>query len=248
MQNTSKPISTEENSVKPATEESLCRLERKFFISEWTGSEVESLIKLHPAVFSEIYGERFVNNLYFDTPDRRFYWNSLDGMPYRIKFRIRWYGELMGWVKSPTLELKIKQGAVGQKRSYSVIPFNVDHSLDRHQLQAVFRKSHLPDEVEEELAVLEPLFMNRFRRRYFQSADGVFRITVDTELEYYAIGFLGRILRKEWCCDRGTILELKYSVDKDSQADEITQHFPFRMTRNSKYVAGVERTESTLFR
>ena len=43
------------------------RYERKFFISQLTKFEVESMIRIHPAVFSEIYHKRFVNNIYFDT-------------------------------------------------------------------------------------------------------------------------------------------------------------------------------------
>ena len=37
------------------------RYERKFFISELTRQEVESIIRINPVMFSEIYHERFVN-------------------------------------------------------------------------------------------------------------------------------------------------------------------------------------------
>ena len=49
------------------------RYERKFLIQDATRSEVERSIKLHPALFSEIFHERSVNNIYFDSPE-----NGLD--------------------------------------------------------------------------------------------------------------------------------------------------------------------------
>ena len=43
------------------------RYERKFVIEGHYRAHVESMIKLHPAMFSEIFHERFVNNIYFDS-------------------------------------------------------------------------------------------------------------------------------------------------------------------------------------
>ena len=37
-----------------------------------------------------------------------------------------------------------------------------------------------------------------------------------------------------------TILELKYSIDNDDHAQIITNHFPFRLTKNSKYEVGID--------
>ena len=58
------------------------RYERKFFISELTKDEVESLVRLHPAWFSEIYNQRFVNNIYFDSLNLT---NYLDNYPVNFK-------------------------------------------------------------------------------------------------------------------------------------------------------------------
>jgi hypothetical protein len=38
-----------------------------------------------------------------------------------------------------------------------------------------------------------------------------------------------------------TILELKYSDKDDDEARYITNYFPFRMTKSSKYVSGIEK-------
>ena len=45
------------------------RFERKFLISQMSEPEIEAVVKSHPAMFSEIYHERHVNNIYFDSLD-----------------------------------------------------------------------------------------------------------------------------------------------------------------------------------
>jgi hypothetical protein len=34
---------------------------------------------------------------------------------------------------------------------------------------------------------------------------------------------------------------LKYGLEQEGQADRAASYFPFRVTRNSKYVQGIER-------
>ena len=43
------------------------------------------------------------------------------------------------------------------------------------------------------------------------------------------------------------ILELKYNYQDDDEAHIISSYFPFRMTKNSKYVSGVETLYHTDF-
>ena len=42
--------------------------------------------------------------------------------------------------------------------------------------------------------------------------------------------------------DQGLVIELKYEEQFDNQTDRITQYFPFRLTKSSKYVTGVDLT------
>jgi hypothetical protein len=39
--------------------------------------------------------------------------------------------------------------------------------------------------------------------------------------------------------DNKTVLEIKYNLEYDDQAPEITRQFPFRMEKNSKFVSGM---------
>ena len=85
------------------------RFERKFFITGTIGQSIESIVKLNTAMFSEIFSERLVNNIYFDSENLKNYYANIYGDMERKKIRIRWYGSLFDYVDKPVLELKIKK-------------------------------------------------------------------------------------------------------------------------------------------
>ena len=100
------------NTLLPAKNSELFRYERKFKISEIDRNYVETLVKYHPAMFSEIFHERIVNNIYFDTLNMDYYYDNKSGSSKRMKVRIRWYGNQFGLIEKPVLELKIKDGLI----------------------------------------------------------------------------------------------------------------------------------------
>jgi SPX domain protein involved in polyphosphate accumulation len=217
------------------------RFERKFFVSDLAKPEILSLIKLHPMMFSEIYHERFVNNIYFDSFDLENYFATVDGLGRRRKCRIRWYGDLLGRIERPVLELKIKEGFVGRKESHPLAPFSLDESYRFGTTVEVFKNSELPAKLKLDLISLQPTLLNRYRRRYFQSANRQYRITVDTDLEFYRLKPHSNTFLDKWIDRENVIVELKYANAKDPNADLISRHFPFRVTKSSKYIMGVER-------
>ncbi len=217
------------------------RFERKFFVSDLNKPEILSLIRLHPMMFSEIYHERFINNIYFDSFDLENYFSTVDGLGRRKKCRIRWYGDLLGPIERPVLELKIKEGFVGRKESYPLAPFLFDESYEFGATAEVFKKSDLPAKIKVELISLQPTLLNRYRRRYFQSADRQYRLTVDADLEFYRLKPHSNFFLEKWIDRENVIVELKYANAKDANADLISRYFPFRVTKSSKYITGVER-------
>ena len=81
--------------------------------------------------------------------------------------------------------------------------------------------------------------MNRYYREYYLSANKKYRITVDHEIEYnYASLFNLNYLKS--IKDNKIILELKYNVSNDVDIEIITNHFNFRLSKNSKYINGIE--------
>jgi hypothetical protein len=218
------------------------RYERKFFISALTKQEVESIVKLHPAMFSEIYQQRFVNNLYFDSFGMNSYFDNVNGSMSRVKFRIRWYDDLFGFVKKPVLELKIKNGLLGRKVSFPLNSFSIsEDNFDLDVILDAVKNSDVPDALKLKFSSLEPSLLNRYNRKYYLSADGNYRITIDAEMICYQVNAHNQSLSQKFLDKTNTVLELKYNQDKDYYADQITNYFPFRLTKSSKYVSGVEK-------
>jgi hypothetical protein len=213
------------------------RYERKFVTFEIDPAEALAVIRFHPAAFREAYPPRWVNNLYFDTPSLDHYQANVRGVANRVKCRIRWYGDALGPVARPTLELKRKRGLVGSKESHPLRPFELDTGFDA---RGVLEKSDLPAPLECDLASLCPILMNRYRRRYFLSGDGSYRLTLDSELAYRPIARAGGCFRARAVGDGRVIVELKFGLGGERGASRIANRFPFRLTRSSKYVLGVE--------
>lgn len=218
------------------------RYERKFFISELTIQEVESIIRINPVMFSEIYHERFVNNIYFDSVSMESFFDNIDGSVDKTKFRIRWYDELFGYIEKPVLELKIKNGLLGKKESYPLRPFKLNNNFNVQSITANMEKSIIPEIIKMELKSMKPVLLNRYSRKYFQSVNRDYRITVDTDIVFYRIGCRNNSFLKKITDNVNVVLELKYNQDMDDNASFITNHFPFRLTKNSKFVSGIEKT------
>ncbi|MDH3217315.1 MAG: polyphosphate polymerase domain-containing protein [Candidatus Krumholzibacteria bacterium] len=216
------------------------RYERKFFISSLSAREVEAIVRLHPAIFSEIYHERPVNNIYFDTHNLGSFVSNVEGSAQRLKVRIRWYGDTFGFVASPVLEFKIKSGFVGHKKSFALASFGLDQLFTCETARDCFNRSDLPDGVEFRVNSLDPTLLNSYRRRYFRSADRRYRITLDTDASFYRIGRKNNSFTSKLSDRINVILEVKYDEECDADADRITNHFPFRMTKSSKYVSGID--------
>lgn len=216
------------------------RYERKFIISELDKYEIESLVKLHPALFSEIHHERSVNNIYLDSIAMTNYHDNLDGKSKRIKIRIRWYGDLLGTIKHPVLEIKTKSGIVGSKISYPLDIILVNESLTIENIHKIFKESSIPDVLKLCLLDLKFSLLNCYKRKYFLSADKKFRITIDSDLRFLRLSPLSNTFSHVLVDNTNTILELKYEQEVNDYAERITNYFPFRMTKSSKYAAGVE--------
>ena len=72
------------------------------------------------------------------------------------------------------------------------------------------------------------------------SSDHKFRITVDNDLRFYRIKSLHNLFVDKIVDNFTFIIELKYDQANDNGAKFITNAFPFRLTKNSKYVGGYE--------
>ncbi len=218
------------------------RYERKFLITDYSAKEVEQMIKFHPSCFSEIFHQRAINNIYFDSLGFNNYYDNVEGSTERLKVRIRWYGNLLGKIEKPILELKIKKGLLGKKESYPLLPFELTNSFSREEIVKAISSTDFPIHIKDLMKSLQPTLLNCYTRKYFLSADKNFRITIDTALTYYRISYTGNTFLNKVVDNESSVLELKYNSGFENEAKQVGNSFPFALTKNSKYLQGIERS------
>jgi hypothetical protein len=217
------------------------RFERKFLPADLDIKTVLARVRRHPALFRETYPARMINNLYFDSADLRSYHEHVRGVGNRVKTRIRWYGPLRGAIARPVLERKLKRGLVSGKAGHPLPPLALNGCLPRRELAEALAAPSLPEMLRWQVRGLSPVIVNRYRRLYFVSANGHLRLTVDTDLEFFdARGVAGGLTPLPVSVPP-VILELKYAPEHAPEAADAASALPFRLTRCSKYVLGVER-------
>ncbi len=181
-----------------------------------------------------------MQSLYFDSMDLGSFEDNLAGIAGRRKARMRWYGDAIN-VRQARLEIKCKRHRLGLKFSY---PLELDAPLDSlpfPELSSCIRE-RLPDEAQILFGRMsEPVLTTRYRRRYFASADGRVRVTLDRKIQIFdqyefatLNGDLPAILPEI------SILEVKYPARIDSWVRESMEALPTRLSRFSKYTVGVQ--------
>lgn len=215
------------------------RFERKFYNENLPAWAMENIIKLHFALFSEIFHQRIVNNIYFDTENLDLFKANYNGHSQRYKIRIRWYGEMFGQIEHPVLEIKIRNGLLNRKESYPIKPFKLDQGFHKKiPILSIFN-SEVPIHIKRKIEACTPVLLNQYIRKYFLSFDKNFRITIDKEMKFYKIQRFENYFANQIANKMDSILELKYSPENDNLANRITNQFPFRLTKSSKYMVGM---------
>lgn len=218
------------------------RYETKFITSKLNLNEIINIIKSHPAIFEEVYLKRNVNNIYFDNSNLTSFIDNIEGEKDRKKVRIRWYGNLFGLNKNPALEIKFKTGQLGWKKRFKLNDFNLnrhDH-LNYKKIFNTLEKNKLLEKHKLDLHFLTPSLLNSYKRTYYLSYDKKYRITVDNDLLFYSINPINNFFNTFTDQER-VVIELKYDKSDADGASGITNFLPFRITKNSKYVVGIER-------
>ena len=207
------------------------RYERKYFINDLSINEVKILLKLNPFHFSEIFSTRHINNIYYDTKSYQCLEDNILGISKRFKVRLRWYGKSNENV-NPNLEIKIKKGLLGKKRTLSLEEITLNEINTKFPNLKKFSKSLNLD-----LSEFIPTLINSYTRTYYLSQDKKIRITIDSNQTF------GQIIRgvpiRRISDKSSIILELKYEKGNNNLATQVSQFFPFRLSKSSKYVRGL---------
>jgi SPX domain protein involved in polyphosphate accumulation len=222
------------------------RFERKFTVNDLTFDQVEDSILGNSYLFREIYKVRQVNNIYFDDMHYSAYYSNIEGLSERKKYRIRWYGELLGEIKNPVLEAKVKKASLGTKFHFNINTFIMNRRFDPNIFNNIFGQSELAEDIYSELLTLAPALVNSYRRKYYLSQNGLYRVTIDRDIAYYYVSpNTNHVLTKS--DHEGIVVEIKYAHEDDHCVDNLTNQFPFRLGRNSKYVQGVSIINDLLY-
>lgn len=216
------------------------RYERKFTAGHLSPPQVLHTVKMHPSFFRAIFYKRQINNIYFDTPDLAFLKHNQIGIAERKKVRIRWYGNDISKAVDPVLEVKTKNGLVGDKWSYPLKTFNLKDVFETSFGKKIISGAEIPLIIKELFLSLKPTLLNSYQRQYFQSVNKKYRVTIDSDLTYRKITSLLSISTPYPFKEMHTIIELKYGLDADNGVDSVSSKFPFRLDKSSKYVNGME--------
>ena len=156
----------------------------------------------------------------------------------RLKVRLRWYGK--SGIGNPCLELKLKKSMLGGKIRFLLNPglFDPDNANEAN-LHQLFINLDLDPGMLDYMVRLKPTLNNSYRRKYFLSSDRKFRITLDTNLEYYR-PIMDDAPAHIYSDNRSTVIELKYAPEDDFCSRAVSQSFPFPVTKNSKYITGID--------
>ena len=143
------------------------------------------------------------------------------------------YGNLEKVFK-PNLELKIKSGNVGTKKIFKLKDSNLYELNNYLKLNNYFKKSNsLPDDIKLYLKSLYPVLINSYTRRYYESSNKIFRLTIDKSLKYsqlFNFSCSKRMKKEDFL-----IMEVKYQSDLNMN-NFLNYFFPFNITKNSKYI------------
>jgi len=137
------------------------------------------------------------------------------------------------------LEQKCKRGQVGTKHSARLARFEFGKQTSAREVQGWLEASSIPERLRHEVRQAEPTLVNHYRRQYFRSANRHVRLTIDSDLAFFRFQrftnhFLARVVAPPL-----VVVELKYSDTASEEAAAVANHLPFRMTRLSKYVFGI---------
>ncbi len=210
------------------------RYERKYRLEGVSVPAIRQLLRLHPASFRTLHPDRQVNNIYFDTPSLSTFRQNAGGDGDRKKFRLRWYGTDLWDTREARLEIKFKENELGGKHVQPISPF------DLHDLRELTAEVQALTSAQQK-NVLLPTLLNSYGRSYFISMNGRYRLTMDYDLRYHSL-IRAPHFRSYHIQDAAVVLEIKYEAAEDAGIGHITQHLPFRQSRHSKYVNGMQMT------
>ena len=214
------------------------RYERKYIVPSHWSNEVLLTIKKEMEC-TDLYEQRQVNSIYFDTDDLKFAQQNISGDSTRVKLRLRYYGNIDNFY-NPHFEEKIKRGNTGTKNIYEVD--NCPSDLLIQSLDINKKRSNLPCDIQNLLMNLKPIILITYFRQYLVTKDKKFRLTYDNNIRCIPLTFNNipfSFANKKFFQYQYHLLEVKYGISEDKELSNLMKRFPLRVSKSSKYIAGL---------
>ncbi len=216
------------------------RYEKKFVVSVALVHLLEDWVMRSALGFRVAYPARQVSSVYFDNPHLAAYHENISGIRSRRKLRLRWYGEA-GQAMGANLELKAKLNSIGWKQTEPIV---LAGPLTRFSLPEMGRtiEGQISAELENFFALSRmPVLLTRYSRRYFVSANGRVRITIDNDLAFFDQRQSARLNTDLVAMSPGVaVMEMKYDMANGELGRKAADTIGREASRCSKYVMGVQ--------
>ena len=177
--------------------------------------------------------KRTINSIYFDTINYKSALDNIIGLSKRRKYRFRWYGNSLDTFGN--FEIKTKNNILSQKETYKLdikvknIDFNRMLDLNLSKLYAFDEK------IRNKISSVK-LFPNVFveyDRAYYKFYN--LDLTLDNNLCFSQFGGFEKKIIKKYL-----IFEIKYNIKFESEVDFLLNDCHLAISRNSKYLQGLD--------
>ncbi len=217
------------------------RIEYKILLSGIEPKILEEYVHSIPYAFKCSYDDRFVNSIYYDTLNFKALHDNLSGVSRRYKTRLRWYNSI-NEANDCYIEFKYKNGVLGSKY---IVPIDLNLGLNNiSHSEIVFEVSKQLNDNDNLIfnyCSHNPVVLVRYHRSYYESKSYDIRITIDKGIRFYPQQFSRKLnITNNSRNNENIILEIKYMNSNHELISDIVQYLPYRVTKSSKYVMGVD--------
>ena len=142
----------------------MSRFEKKFILNPRHLSQFRA--DLFCSGYRKIFKDRIVNSVYFDDISLKSYYENIDGLSTRTKYRLRFYSDCFEG-----------EGVWEQKKKYA----DTNHKIVKKYLGEVVPLNQLQFPGKEQLM---PLVHIQYIREYFYSEKTGYRVTIDNSIKF----------------------------------------------------------------
>lgn len=237
----------------PVTKLHFARFEFKYILPKALREELESelryFLEFDPYVESRPNHQYFVRSLYFDDPFNTCFYDKVEGIHTRSKFRVRTYTGTIQDGTSQFLEIKGRYNNLVVKHR---TPLNSGNEIETDSGESLIKKirsatlhSEVGQKFEYELfrKRLRPVaLVDYFRRPYISRFDPEFRLTFDSDLESTRAKSLFPLKneRRRKLLIGYTVMEVKFRRHIPSWFHRLIQSYELRRVSVSKICHAME--------